>query len=123
MAVSKSRNFQDAFITTVVDPGFQVVRTYAIDPDSVLRFEIVATCRQQDGNNRGTFRRLGLFYRPATTPVSIQGQTWQSLETIRSHSTMEIGFIMNSNSVSITFRNPIATPCKWIAKVYLQVLK
>jgi len=117
MGVARERVYYDRFRVHVTNPGFQTVRSYNIFPDSLTRLEFTLIALQDDKVERATFKRVALLYRLGSGVVKLQGPTWETLETVKSNTSIDVKFILGSNTLSLQVKNATTTATVWLGVV------
>lgn len=117
MGVARERVYYDRFRVHVTNPGYQTVRSYNIFPDSLTRLEFTLIALQDDKVERATFKRVALLYRLGSGVVKLQGPTWETLETVKSNVSIDVKFILGSNTLSLQVKNATTTATVWLGVV------
>lgn len=106
----------DRFSTVIAASGFQDLKTYTLQDNTVLRLEVTLTARQSDGGTRASFKRVALLYREGG-PVALEGPTWQAVDTVKSDPNIDIQYVLGPSSITLRVRNAGAQPTRWAGHV------
>ena len=117
MAVAHARLRYDKINVVVTPPGFQAIKNFSVNADSVVRLEITLAAKQLDGAHRAAFKRTGLFFRDGAGPVQVQGTTWLSDQTVKSASPLDIKYSLGPADVSLSVRNSGSIATRWVGYV------
>jgi hypothetical protein len=109
----------ETFALQSLDDHFVLAYEIVIDNPSVVRVEVVLTARQANGFNRAMFKRTGLFYREGGN-VQIQGVTWISDQTEKSHKGYDIGYVMGISTLSIMVKNANTNLTNWTGHIKIE---
>jgi hypothetical protein len=104
---------EDKFSKLQTDPGFQDLVTFVIAPWKVMRLEVAVLANSVDDLSRASFKRVGVFYIEAGQ-VKHQGSLWHATDTTKSHVTMDIDYVLNSDSITIRTKNAGVVATQWI---------
>ena len=105
------------FDITISTPGYQTLITYPLQTGS-SRFQLYVVTNQDDNLERALFRRVALLYVPPHCGLPgqafLQGPYWETTETFKSNSNIDIKYMLIGPSIVIQVRNAGVAPMRWM---------
>jgi hypothetical protein len=117
---SKSGLQLETISFTSNNDSYQTIYSVQIHDPSTCKLKIELHARQNDGLQRASFTRTGVFYRNNS---NVQAQEfWQSDFTYKTNNSFNIRYILTGNEVEVQVKTPNNTVTYWTGHATVEML-